>query len=198
MVEKNEFDLSDEISKNIPSQKPYYKVKSKSVTAVRQAVDEDTGELYETEEVLNDVKYESEPQYTKVYHNFINDIGKLNDLNDGEMKVLYQCMQMMGYESNMLCLIKGIKLVMAENCNMALKTVDKHIQSLKKKSLLISGNSRGMYMMNPNYFGKGSWKKNKELRLVIDYHQDGTRSINTEKATQMSLFGDEDNKSLNQ
>lgn len=187
MGKKNELNIDEKFLK-----KENYKGRSMLSTKTSTYIDANTGEVIKSEEVLEDCKFETEPHYTKVYHNFINDIGKLNDLNEGEMKVLYQCMQMMGYESNMMCLIKGIKLVIAENCGIALKTVDKHIQNLTKKGLLIRSTSRGMYMMNPNYFGKGSWKKNKELRLVIDYHQDGTRSINAEKATQLQIFNDSD------
>ena len=43
-------------------------------------------------------------------------------------------------------------------------------------------------MADPNLFGKGEWKDINNLRLVINYNQDGTKHISGERLDQLKLF----------
>ena len=66
-------------------------------------------------------------------------------------------------------------------------TLNKAIDNLYKAGVLIRV-ERGIYMADPNLFGKGEWKDINNLRLVINYNQDGTKHISGERLDQLKLF----------
>jgi hypothetical protein len=128
-------------------------------------------------------KFEKEPPYVKLY---LQDLARLNGLNTTEQKLVNELVYNMGY-NNIVPAYKPVKEMIAIKLGVAYCTIDEAIKSLHKKGILIR-RARGMYVMDPNIFGRGSWKDVKNIRLTIDYLPDGTKQINTEISKQLGLF----------
>mgnify|MGYP000911225836 CR=1 FL=1 len=127
--------------------------------------------------------FESEPPYVKLY---LNDLCRLNGLNNSEQKILNELIINMGY-NNVVPSYKPVKEMIASKLEMPYNTLDKGIKELHKKGILIR-QARGFYIMDPNLFGRGSWNDVKKIRMVIEYNSDGTKTINTEVSKQLKLF----------
>ena len=150
--------------------------------------EEITIESEESGEIVKNAKttvamFESEPPYVKLY---LNDICRLNGLNNSEQKILNELVVNMGY-NNVVPSYKPVKEMIAERLNMPYNTLDKGIKELYNKGILIR-QARGLYIMDPNLFGRGSWNDVKKIRMVVEYHPDGTKTINTEVSKQLRLF----------
>lgn len=127
--------------------------------------------------------FEKEPPYVKLY---LEDIGRLNNLNASEQKVINELVFNMGF-NNVVPSYKPVKELIAEKLGMQYNTLDKAIKELHKKGILIR-KARGLYIMDPNIFGRGSWKDVKKIRMTIEYGEDGMKRINTEISKQLGLF----------
>ena len=151
------------------------------VREVTELVNE-TGEITKT--VTQEVSmFEKEPPYVKLY---LQDIGRLNGLNNSEQKLVNELVFNMGF-NNIVPSYKPVKEMIADKLGMKYNTLDKSIKELHRKGILIR-KARGLYIMDPNIFGRGSWRDVKRIRMVIDYNEDGTKSINSEVSSQLRLF----------
>jgi len=152
------------------------------VREVTDVVEMSTGEvtINKRSEVAS---FEKEPAYVKLY---LNDIGRLKGLNNSEQKLINELVFNMGY-NNVVPAYKPVKELIAERLGIKFNTVNEALKSLHKKGILIR-KARGFYIMDPNLFGRGSWKDVKSIRMVIDYNSDGTKSINAEVSKQLNLF----------
>ena len=144
--------------------------------------DDGTGEIIESkrQEIS---QFEKEPPYVKIY---LEDIGKLNGLNNSEQKLLNELVHNMGY-GNIIPSYKPVKEMMSKKLDMPYNTLDKAIKELHKKGVLIR-KARGLYVMDPNLFGRGTWSDIKKIRMVINYNEDGTKSINTDISKQLGIW----------
>ena len=145
-------------------------------------VDHSTGEIT-TSKTTELSMFEKEPPYVKIY---LEDIGNLNGLNKSEKTVMYELIRNMGYK-NIVPAYKPVKEMMASKLNMPYNTLDKCIKEMSKKGILIR-KARGLYVMDPSIFGRGSWSDIKNIRLTVDYNSDGTKTINTELSKQLGIF----------
>lgn len=127
--------------------------------------------------------FDKEPPYVKFY---LQDIGRLNGLNGAEQKLINELVFNMGY-NNIVPSYKPVKEMIAEKIGVAYNTLEAAIKELYKKGILIR-KARGLYIMDPHLFGRGSWKDVQKIRMVIEYNADGTKSINTEVSKQLGLF----------
>ena len=127
-------------------------------------------------------QFESEPPYVKIY---LQDIARLNGLNPSEQKLINELVFNMGY-NNVVPSYKPVKEIIANKLGVSYETIDKAIKTLHKKGVLIR-KARGMYIMDPNLFGRGSWKDIKKIRMVIEYDENGKKTINTEVSKQLDL-----------
>lgn len=126
--------------------------------------------------------FEKEPPYVKVY---LEDIGRLNGLDPSEQKLVNELVFNMGY-NNIVPSYKPVKEAIAHKIGVSLSTVNRGIQSLYKKGVLIR-QARGFYLLDPSIFGRGSWKDIKKIRMTIDYNADGTKTVNTEVSKQLDI-----------
>ncbi len=152
------------------------------IREINEITDSETGEVLQTkrQEVA---LFEKEPPYVKIY---LQDIGKLNGLNKSEQIVLNELVLNMGY-ANIVPSYKPVKEMIASKLKMPYNTLDKAIKQLNKKGVLLR-KARGLYIMDPNLFGRGAWSDIKKIRMVIDYNADGTKSINTDVSKQLGLW----------
>ena len=128
---------------------------------------------------------EKEPRYVKLY---LDDIGKLNGLNNSEQKLVNELVFNMGY-NNIVPSYKPVKEIIAAKLNMKYNTLEKCIKNLYKKGILIR-KARGLYLMDPKIFGRGTWNNVQKIRMVIDYNSDGTKTINSDVSKQLGLFNE--------
>lgn len=123
-----------------------------------------------------------EPPFVKMY---LEDIANLNNLSPSQNKVMRKLLSIMNY-NNIIPSYKPVKKLLAKDLGMPYNTFDGAIKQLYKKGILIR-HDRGLYMMDPKYFGKGSWEHVEKIRMVVEYDEKGNRSINTEVAKQLKL-----------
>lgn len=126
--------------------------------------------------------FEKEPPYVKVY---LEDIGRLNNLNTSEQKVINELVYNMGF-NNVVPSYKPVKEMIALKLGMQYNTLDKAIKELHRKGILIR-KARGLYIMDPLIFGRGSWKDVSKIRMTIEYLPDGSKQINTEISKALGL-----------
>ena len=124
-------------------------------------VDTETGEV-KKQEKTNVVKIQSEPAFVKLY---IEDISKLYDLPKGTDKLLFELVKSMSYEGE-ICLNAGKKRIIAEKLGFSnTRTIDNNLTKFCKKDILDRVET-GVYIANPNLFGKGSWADIYKLRTL--------------------------------
>lgn len=126
---------------------------------------------------------EKEPDYIKMY---IADVTRLKDLPKNTDKVLHLLLKSMSYK-NIIPAYAPIKRMICSELNIKMDTLNKAIDNLYKEGILIRI-ERGIYMADPHLFGKGEWKNIKNLRLIVEYREDGTREISGERIEELKLF----------
>jgi len=150
---------------------------------VTEHVDIETGEVqsYERKSVF---QVDKEPEYVKLY---LRDIIRLNGLPPATGKVLNALLQSMGY-NNIIPAYAPIKKVICRDLGVTMHTLNKAIDNLYKKDILIRID-RGIYMADPELFGRGTWGEIKEIRMMVTYTEDGKKQIKTEvDKDQLKLF----------
>jgi len=146
-----------------------------------RSVDTETGEitstLINTTEVFR--RTEGEGNFVKLY---VTDLGKLNKLQHKTMMVLLELVKTMDYKNEISISIgkkkdmcKELDIYNLVNGEKVLGTniIDQHITKLVKSSLLIR-KDKGMYIANPNLFGKGKWQDIKAIRMQFEYNDNGS------------------------
>lgn len=143
----------------------------KRITYERERLDEQTGEFIITH---REAVLPSEPDYVKLY---LADIGMLSGLPGATNPILHELLKLMDYK-NRIVLNASVKREIAKELNISVKTIDNALGALLKQNVLIRKDI-GLFLGNPQLFGKGEWKNIRELRLTIHYTQKG-KTISTE------------------
>jgi Firmicute plasmid replication protein (RepL) len=159
--------------------------RSKTVqTTETIAIDVSTGEMLSNQSVKTGSK-EVEPNFVKLY---LDDIGRLHDLPPYASKLMQALVKTAGY-NNIVPMYRPVKELICKDINMKMNTLNKAVQMLAQAGVLISmGQGRGLYMLDPNLFGKGRWEDIKRLRLCVDYDRTtGERRINGEVVKQLEM-----------
>lgn len=107
---------------------------------------------------------------------YLEDLSGILDLNTkGEYKVLISLVQRAGYNTNEVRIHKDVKTEISEEIGLKFSSVNRAVVSLTKKGLIIrkifQGKAiRGIYILNPKYFFKGSdIERFNVLQTVIEY-----------------------------
>jgi len=153
-------------------------------TTTHTTVDLSTGEVIKNHESKTTSK-EVEPNFVKLY---LDDIGRLHGLPPYVSKLLHALAKSMGYK-NVVPMYKPIKEMICKDIGIAMESLNKAVVILSKEGILIPvGTGRGLYMMDPNLFGRGKWEDIKSLRLSIDYSNGKRRILGTvEKQLEMEF-----------
>jgi len=156
---------------------------SSAETSTKRIIKEDTtitknyetGEITETE-TTDEGFYDREPSYIKLY---IADISHLNNITKFGSAVMYELLKLMDYK-NVIRVLKDDKEEIAEKLETTLQVINNNLTQLTKKHILIR-QATSKYLINPNIFGKGSWKENRELRksLKLSIHYDSSNNERT-------------------
>ena len=120
------------------------------------------GEVKEVKEV-KEVRLSREENYIKLY---IKHINYLNNLPSGLDNVVYEIVKRTNYE-NEIVVNSEIKRRIAKKLNKSFNTINQYITKLVKFDILIrTGTS--VYVLNPIFYGKGSWKDILDLREKLE------------------------------
>lgn len=155
------------------TEKPKSERKRISQEIVSQIVNSDTGEI--DQEVKHQVSYvEREPDYVKLY---ISDIIRLTDLPKSSNDILLAILKRMTY-NNDIALFAPVKREIAKELELKEITISKAIELFVKKSILLR-KDRGLYIINPYFFGRGKWEDIRKIRLQVDYSKNGRMILKT-------------------
>jgi len=149
---------------------------------VDTTTDVSSGEIIEIKRHTQTI-IEKEPDYIKMY---LADVTRLKELPKNTDKVLHLLLKSMSYK-NIIPAYAPIKRMICNELNIKMDTLNKAIDNLYKEGILIRI-ERGIYMADPHLFGKGEWKNIKNLRLIVEYKEDGTREISGERIEELKLF----------
>lgn len=158
------------ITKN-EKQEVYMKKKINQIREV-ESLDIETGEI---QTVITDTSFQiqAEPAFIKLY---LADILYLNDLQTNQASLLFALLQKMNYD-NEIVLNASLKRQIAEKLNVTVGTLDNNLSKFCKGKIL-KRQDRGIYIANPNLFGKGQWHQIAQSRtanvdMTINYTEDG-------------------------
>lgn len=152
-----------------------------SKTSKIEILDKETGELT-TSINTETYKIDKEPAYIKMY---ISDIARIKEVPSGMEKILMEMVCSMGY-NNVIVAYKPIKDIICKRLGISIHYLNKAIGTFKKKGLLISV-ARGVYIADPELFARGNWADIKNLRLVIDYKEDGSKELQSNLPEEVQL-----------
>ena len=130
-------------------------------------IDGETGETLKGELFTTSV-VGKEPDFIKLY---IKDIGRLLNLTKSDTSVLFCIMRMIQYD-NIFYAVRNNKAKIANETDMPMNTVNDSIRNLHNAGLLLR-QGKGEYLVNPTMFAKGSWKDIVQIRLKIQYTNEG-------------------------
>lgn len=140
---------------------------------VVQTTDCETGEV-KTETRDYFVQREKEPNFVKMYTNYIDSISLIIGLPGYVTDVLLSITNKMTFE-NVFSSNKIIREKISVETNLSIDSVNKAISILRKKNILIAPEkSRGYYFVNPNLFAKGSHEYINEIKMFITFKNDGS------------------------
>lgn len=139
------------------------------VTSIKESVSTDftTGEVHSrSQEIIYSLP--PEESFVKCY---LEDLGWFNQLSKSCPEVLFHLLKRMDY-SNKVSVFIDDKQELATLVNGTVKLIEKCVQELYQKGLLIRY-ARGKFIVNPKYFGKGSWADIKRIRSEVIYSEEG-------------------------
>lgn len=150
---------------------------------IQESINHVTGEVV-SEERTSAWQVDKEPDYVKLY---IQDIMRLKDLPLSTSTILMCLLRNMGY-NNLILAYAPIKNLICIELNISMNTLNKSIDNLYKQNILIRV-ARGIYLADPELFGRGKWTDIKDLRMTVHYDETGKKTINTNVSKeQLKLF----------
>jgi hypothetical protein len=160
---------------------------SKTIETRDRHIDTNTGEvIYDKTNVISFTHLPNEPEYIKLY---INDLGGLCKLSDGQRSILLYMAACSGYDG-VIMLPLGQKVRIANTANCSVSAINNAINCFCKNKILKRLDT-GLYELNPDYFARGKWKEIRERRkafyTTITYTPDGQRVVKTDSIEPSSL-----------
>jgi hypothetical protein len=146
---------------------------------VQTIVDGLTGEcLSEQRNVITFNPLPPEPAYVKLY---IEDLGKLLDLQSGHRDILLYVAATVAYDGLVsMTTLRKKRIAAVLKCS--IRSIDNAITEFVKREILLRV-GRAEYELNPHLFAKDSWKEIRERRLQfttrITYSAERGRTIET-------------------
>jgi hypothetical protein len=152
------------------------KVKASQIIT-QTVIDSETGEIKQQTESRT-FTYGKEPDFIKVY---LDNIMLLAEIPNWISKVLYELIKAVTYaeKGHFIVINPAYKRLIAENLGMKTQSVTNAINTLSKQNILIK-RDRGLYLLNPHYFGRGDWKDIARIRYEIELTPTGKRITKAE------------------
>lgn len=152
------------------------KVKASQIIS-HTILDRDTGEVVNRTESRT-FTYGKEPDFIKVY---LDNIMLLAEIPNWISKVLYELIKSVTYaeKGHFIVVNPAYKRLIAEKLDMKVQTITNAINTLSKQNILIK-KDRGLFLLNPHYFGRGDWKDIAKIRYEIELTPTGKRITKAE------------------
>ena len=154
------------------------------IQEVRTVLNRENGDIIQ-ESTTKKAIFEAEPPYVKMY---LEDISRLKQLPQSTNSILTELLSAMNY-NNVVPMYKPIKDMICYKLGLSLHTLNKSIDELYRKGILIR-KARGLYLLDPHLFGRGTWNDIKQIRLTVDY-SNGERQLRSSITKQIDLFENE-------
>lgn len=148
---------------------------SKRVLKEENTIIVDSDGVVKHENMVTTSFIDREPDYVKLY---IKDILRLSDIPNSGNSILLAILKRMTY-NNDIALYAPVKREIASELELKEVTVSKAIELFTNKSILIR-KDRGLYIINPYFFGRGKWEDIRKIRLEIVYSSSGRMIMKTE------------------
>lgn len=112
-----------------------------------------------------------EPEYVKIY---LENIMVLAEIQGWIGKIMYELIKSVSYadKGQYIIVNAGYKRILADNLEIKPQTVTNAINQLAKKRILLK-KDRGVFQLNPQYFGKGDWKDISKIRYEVELGENG-------------------------
>lgn len=134
-------------------------------TKKKEEINGVTGEIVVSEEITEQIhKF---PKTADFVMAFTKDLGYMKHLTKGEMLTLFGLLQIVNNE-NEIILNMAIKKRISNDFDLSIKSFDVQLSNLKKKKVIIQ-QDRGVYLLQPNLFGKGKWSDISKMRIGIEW-----------------------------
>lgn len=127
-----------------------------------------TGEILTNRKTSYIHKKSNEPKFVKL---FLDDIAKLSNLSKPARILIDSILVEMNY-NNIVVLVLDTKQRISEINGMSIKHIDKTINELKNKDILLH-RGRCSYVVNPILFGKGDFATINNIKMTIVYDENG-------------------------
>jgi len=143
-------------------------------------IDHISGEITQDKSHVIDIKpTPNEPEYIKLY---INDLGKLCNLSNGQRSILLYVAACVNYDGFVL-LPSGQKARIAKSAQCSVSSVNNAVNFFCKMNIL-NKEGGGVYELNPDLFARGKWRDIRERRQAfytkITYTPQGERKVITD------------------
>ncbi|MHB0803751.1 replication/maintenance protein RepL [Bacillus thuringiensis] len=117
------------------------------------------------------LNYGKEPDYIKIY---LDNIMFIAEIPGWVSRIMYELIKTVSYanKGQFIIVNAGYKRILAENLGIKPQSVTNAINDLVKKDILIRKES-GVFLLNPQYFGKGEWKDIAKIRYEIELSAHG-------------------------
>ena len=134
---------------------------------ITETIDHQTGEVLRTERVIV-ARNNDNHNFIKL---FLKDLHLLRGLRAGAYQITFELLYRMNYENEVI-IHSQFRTEVAQQLGLSVDYINHTIKDLVGSNI-ISKKARGLYVMNPNIFGKGSWDRIRELRMKVKYNESG-------------------------
>ena len=134
-------------------------------------VDNTTGEVtQEAHKTSKTIRFETEPPYIKLY---LDCLSRFKDMQVSFNPILVEFLKRASYADDLdggqiIFTNKGMKDIIAKNCNVSYKRVEQALTEFVKKDIF-KRVALACYQVNPYLFGKGDWKNIKNIRATFNF-----------------------------
>lgn len=120
------------------------------------------GEVHQ-KQVFQSYSLAAEDDYIKIY---IKHINYLSNLPLGLEGLIYELIKMVNY-GNKIVINSHVKRDISINTGKSFNTINQYMSKLVESKVLIR-EGRGVYYLNPMFYGKGKWKDIVDLRERLE------------------------------
>jgi hypothetical protein len=124
-------------------------IKHATKTENKKVIDKESGEILSDENTITKVKYESEPDFIKLY---IKDMVRIVGLKGNANRVLMALLPYVNYK-NEIALIPTYRKEICNILKIKPNSLSHIIMDLQRADILLN-KGLNQWMINPNFFGK--------------------------------------------
>jgi predicted transcriptional regulator len=136
------------------------------IQQTKNTVSTDENGVIKHEEKVNLINTRTESQKDFVYA-FTKSIGYLSQLTKSEINTLFGMFKYTTMQ-NKIFVNKSMKQEISDDMHINFQTVENAITSLAKKGM-IGRLDRGVYCLNPEFFGKGDFNNLKKIKIFQEF-----------------------------